>query len=197
VGSPADIILNTAQSSAADLVVVGHRGLGYVVELAMGSVSHRVLLCATCSTLIVKGSPRKLQRVLVVVQGAEDMARIRTWLLTHPFRHTVELLVLSVVPRPLIEGSNGASELKFWSEAAFTGAQRLVENMAAVLNGSHYATSGRVEIGDPVASITREAEEFDLLLVSSHGRKGIQRFLLGSVSHSLVHRVARPVLLVR
>ncbi|MFQ5991915.1 MAG: universal stress protein [Nitrospiraceae bacterium] len=38
---------------------------------------------------------------------------------------------------------------------------------------------------------------FDLLMVGSHGRKGLSRVFLGSVSHSLVHRVACPILVVR
>ena len=195
VGSPASLILDTAQSAGADLVVVGHRGLGQVAELAMGSVSHRVLLNATCSTLVVKGSPRKPQRVLVAVEGSHDMARIQTWLIAHPFKHSVNLVVMSVVPQPQVGKHKGT--LKFWTQAAFKGAQGLVNNMAAVLNGPHYAATGHVANGDPATVIAQEASRFDLLVVSSHGRKGLHRFLLGSVSHSLVHRAPCPVLVVR
>ena len=37
----------------------------------------------------------------------------------------------------------------------------------------------------------------DLVVVGSHSRKGVERFLLGSVSHSVVHRVACSILVVR
>jgi nucleotide-binding universal stress UspA family protein len=37
----------------------------------------------------------------------------------------------------------------------------------------------------------------DLVVVASHGRKGLMRFLLGSVSHSIVHQVTCPILVVR
>jgi nucleotide-binding universal stress UspA family protein len=38
---------------------------------------------------------------------------------------------------------------------------------------------------------------YDLTVVGSHGRKGLDRFLLGSVSHGIVHRANNPVLVVR
>ena len=34
-------------------------------------------------------------------------------------------------------------------------------------------------------------------MVGSHGRKEIERFLLGGVSHGIVHRTAHSVLVVR
>ena len=37
----------------------------------------------------------------------------------------------------------------------------------------------------------------DLVVVGSHSRKGVERFLLGSVSHSVVHEVACSILVVR
>ncbi|NOU10093.1 MAG: universal stress protein [Nitrospira sp.] len=37
----------------------------------------------------------------------------------------------------------------------------------------------------------------DLIVVSSHGRKGLSRFLMGSVSENIVHRADRSVLVVR
>jgi nucleotide-binding universal stress UspA family protein len=36
-----------------------------------------------------------------------------------------------------------------------------------------------------------------LIVVGSHGRKGVDRFLLGSVSHGIVHRAGCSVLVVR
>jgi nucleotide-binding universal stress UspA family protein len=45
--------------------------------------------------------------------------------------------------------------------------------------------------------IEQEAKGMDLVVVTSHGRKGISRFLLGSVSHAVVHHVTCPVLVLR
>ncbi|WP_233858136.1 universal stress protein [Paraburkholderia sp. HD33-4] len=49
------------------------------------------------------------------------------------------------------------------------------------------------------AVLARVAEEIeaDLIVMGSHGRRGVQRFLLGSVAESLVRATDKPVLIVR
>ena len=54
IGIPAQVILETAQSADADLIIIGARGLGPLKELVLGSVSHRVVLHAPCSVLVMK-----------------------------------------------------------------------------------------------------------------------------------------------
>ena len=86
VCQPASSILDKARDIEADLVVIGARGQGRVGELVFGSVSHRVALHADCSTLIVKDRSGPVKRVVVAVEGQEDGARIKAWLLAHPFK---------------------------------------------------------------------------------------------------------------
>ena len=52
-------------------------------------------------------------------------------------------------------------------------------------------------MGDPVATVCEVGNSHDLIVVSSHGRKGLDRFLLGSVSHGIVHRAGCSELVVR
>lgn len=58
VGRPGDTIVHEAAGGAADLVVVGARGLGHLTRLLLGSVSELVLRHAECPVLIVKRRPR-------------------------------------------------------------------------------------------------------------------------------------------
>jgi nucleotide-binding universal stress UspA family protein len=196
-GNPASVILQVVASTAADLVVVGSRGLSQFAEFAMGSVSHLVLLHATCATLIVKGSPKKPQRVIVAVKGPDDAERITAWLLAHPFQRPMELVVLKVVPRPPFEFLTSEQRVKSWTQAAAATAQCFVDQIAAALNGPHYAATGRVITGDATDRVAHEVDRSDLLVVSTHGRTGVHRLLFGSVSHALVHRVTGSVLVVR
>ncbi len=53
-GSPKRVILDTAESWGADLIVVGSHGYGAVDRLLLGSVSQAVALHAKCSVLIVR-----------------------------------------------------------------------------------------------------------------------------------------------
>jgi nucleotide-binding universal stress UspA family protein len=54
VGRAAATIVDEAAGRAADLIVVGARGMGHVTRLLLGSVSERVLRHAACPVLIVK-----------------------------------------------------------------------------------------------------------------------------------------------
>ena len=56
----------------------------------------------------------------------------------------------------------------------------------------------RVE-GDPADEILRFADEIgaDLIVMGSHGRTGVLRVLMGSVSHKVLDRAKCPVLIVR
>jgi len=197
LGSPAEIVLRAADSAGADLVVVGARGQGRVAELFLGSVSHRVLLHAARPTLVVKGHPRPVRRVLVAVEGQDDGERIKEWLLVHPFIAPVDVTVLSVVvPIRWAEPYN-VSDAELWTDRAKTYAEDLVKKLAADLMGSRYSMGTRVAVGDVPATVAEQAKDADLVVVASHGRKGLERFLLGSTSHAIIHHVTCPILVIR
>lgn len=56
-----------------------------------------------------------------------------------------------------------------------------------------------VDVASPAVVLSRLAKEegFDLIIAGSHGRNRVNRLLLGSVSHELVHRSEVPVLIAR
>jgi nucleotide-binding universal stress UspA family protein len=82
-------------------------------------------------------------------------------------------------------------------EGAERRAAELVKTTSSKLSGSPYTVSTKVAIGKPAVMIQEQAKDKDLVVLSSHGRKGLSRFLMGSVSHSVVHDVACPVIVVR
>ena len=57
----------------------------------------------------------------------------------------------------------------------------------------------KVEIGDPSTAIVDYAQEtkVDLIIMPSHGRKGVSRFLLGSVAERVVRLSHCPVLILK
>ena len=57
----------------------------------------------------------------------------------------------------------------------------------------------RIEVGDPahiICDVAREVEA-DVIVVGSHGRTGLNRLFLGSVSEHVVRHAPCPVLVVR
>lgn len=53
-GDPADGILDMAREAGADMIVVGHRGLGRLRSLLLGSVAHKVMQHAECTVMTVR-----------------------------------------------------------------------------------------------------------------------------------------------
>jgi nucleotide-binding universal stress UspA family protein len=53
-GNPADVIVQEAEESGADLIVVGTRGLNAAQRLLLGSVSTNVMHHAHCDVLVVR-----------------------------------------------------------------------------------------------------------------------------------------------
>lgn len=56
----------------------------------------------------------------------------------------------------------------------------------------------RIEVGDPANIITKIAEtEFvDAIVISTHGRTGVQRFIFGSVTQKILNAMPCPVFVV-
>ncbi|MGE0643250.1 MAG: universal stress protein [Nitrospira sp.] len=197
VANPAQLILDSADSLSADLVVVGARGQSRLSEVVLGSISHRVLLHGSRPTLIVKGASRKIQQVLVAVEDQDDADRVVRWLTQHSFTVPVELRVVhAVVPIGVSEPYVGP-EISAWLNDVQHYAEELVQSTAGKLMSSRYTVSTKVVTGQAASVIEEEADSMDLVVVTSHGRKGLSRFLLGSVSHAVVHHVTCPVLVLR
>lgn len=194
----ASFIVDQARALHADLVIVGTHGRSRVTELLVGSTSHHVLLRAGTSTLVVKGKARSVSRALLAIEGYEDAARLRTWLTAHPFRTPVSMTVLAVVP-PLHQmmEPHVVVGLQTLTEENVRRAETLVKETAGALASSQYVTSTDVRMGEPVTTVCDVGSGYDLIVVGSHGRTGLDRFLLGSVSHGIVHRAAISVLVVR
>ncbi len=197
VGNPAQVILDSADTISADLIAMGARGRSRVAETVLGSVSHRVLSHTTRTTLIVKGPARPIKRVLIAVEGRDDAERIVQWLTRYQFASPVEICVLNVVVPVGLDSPYDALGAKTWWEGAETYAEEFVKETAARLLDSKYTVSTKVAVGDPAALIEETAQPMDLVVAASHGRTGIARFLMGSVSHAVVHHVSCPVLVIR
>lgn len=197
IGNPVQLILDSASNLAADLVVVGARGRSRLSEVVLGSVSHRVLMHGSRPTLIVRGTARKVQRVLVAIEDRDDADRVVRWLTQHPFIDPVELVVFhAVVPMGVTEPYSGPEISAWWTDVQ-RYAEEVVQSTASKLANAGRTVTTKVVQGNPAAMIEQEAKDMDLVVVTSHGRKGISRFLLGSVSHAVVHHVACPVLVLR
>ena len=198
-GAAAKIILSTAEEEHVDLIVTGARGTGPIEELVFGSVSHRVVTHARCPTLMVKRPVRSLQRVLLAVEGADDAEAARHFLETKPFKDNVQVTVFTCPPINRPEWPVEIVSMEPHVQDAIASAKGFVDGVASQLVGLGYEAHGHVTIGIPALMVTQQAAETnaDVILMGSHGRRGLTRFLMGSVAHAVLHRSRCPVLTIR
>ncbi|HEV2387742.1 MAG TPA: universal stress protein [Candidatus Acidoferrales bacterium] len=78
-------------------------------------------------------------------------------------------------------------------------AQALANRAAQTLQAAGFKTEIIVETGDVRERIVDQAAEWeaDLILLGSHGRKGLTRFLLGSVAEAVARHAPCSVEIVR
>lgn len=84
-------------------------------------------------------------------------------------------------------------------EALESEGEEAVEHVAAAAEDAGVPVTTTVETGTPYRAITEYvgANGIDLVVMGTHGRRGIDRYLLGSVTERVVRTADVPVLTVR
>jgi nucleotide-binding universal stress UspA family protein len=84
-------------------------------------------------------------------------------------------------------------------ESQKQNAEALVLKAAELLRARGIKVAAALEVGDPKSKILDVAEEWraDLIVVGSHGRRGFERFLMGSVSDAVARHAKCSVQIVR
>ena len=201
-GDAAESILETAEESRSDLIIVGQRGMTATPSFLLGGVSQKVATYAPCSVLVVKESVEKLERILVAVDGSDASHKAVTFLLRHPFKGPVHVAVVTVWPQRGLNvlgrspGSHKKSEL---SRVVEHKGEELLARIANELKGGPYTVTTELLQGDPAAVLLDASvrQQAQMVVVGSRGVKAIKRFLLGSVSEKILVYTACSVLIVR
>jgi nucleotide-binding universal stress UspA family protein len=117
-------------------------------------------------------------------------------------RDGARLLILHVLtpPSPFVGGGRAApaSYLDLLAAARHDAHRRLAVVLARTRASGIRVQTKLVE-GGPAVEIVRAAGRWhaDVIVIGSHGRTGVHRFLLGSVASQVVARSGRPVLTAR
>jgi len=139
----------------------------------------------------------RVKKVLLATDFSPASALATEWAIDVARQNGAALLVVSVIDtrEPRLPGGLVGPRVDQVRERREVAAVELVERGRR----AGVRVSFLVWAGDPGESIVAaaEAEEADLVLVGSHGRSGIGRLLLGSVSDHVVRNAPCPVLVVR
>ncbi|MDH4359831.1 MAG: universal stress protein, partial [Nitrospirota bacterium] len=161
--------------------------------------SHRVMTHAPCSTLIVKKPLRKIQQVLIPIESKEDGEAVVRFLNKKPFREPISAIVLHVIPFSEPVWPVGAMISPEFRKEMITYGETFTNGISAELKQLGHQAKGVVVVGAPSPKILEAADKHaaDVIMMRTHSRSGVSRFLLGSVSHSVVHQTESSILLVR
>ena len=84
-------------------------------------------------------------------------------------------------------------ERSVWQDTS----ERYLSRTAAPLHARGLSVDTVVALGDPVGEILRAEESATLVVMATHGRGAVQRWIIGSVADKVMRLGTRPVLLVR
>ena len=194
----AEEIAAAACASDADLVVIGSHRRGDLFTLFRGSVGHEVASRVSTPMMIVgtgAAGPVGGRRILVGVDGgcASREAVVTAAALVSPDTRVIVVHVDTPV------GGLGRYAPSHEPTQTSPAGRWLIEENLAVLSAAGVHASGRqVYSVDGVAvALARLADELDadLIVVGSRRPGNLEAILLGSVSHDLIARTQRTVLL--
>ncbi|WP_457629966.1 universal stress protein [Oceanithermus sp.] len=107
--------------------------------------------------------------------------------------------VLYVVENPLLtlpmlpEGIPYEAELY---EDLKKAAAEVLERSRAIAAELGVEVSTAMEEGQPVPAIVSFARDFDLIIMGTHGRGGLEKLIMGSVTEGVLHRTDKAVLVI-
>jgi nucleotide-binding universal stress UspA family protein len=195
-GGVHDGILTYADDRDADLVVVGTTGRTGVDRLVLGSVAERTLRDATVPVLTVHADapvdPDR-QRVVVPTDGSAPAQQAADHAVALAAATGGSLHAVHVVDTGILHPDVDSDAVV---EALEAGAREALDRVAATAEEAGVTAHTDVRRGRPHEAILDYATEVDadLVAMGTHGRTGIQRVLLGSVTERVVRTGETPVL---
>lgn len=210
IGDPATEILAAAERFGSSLIVVASHGRGAVARLAFGSVADKLTRSSTIPVMIVRPQDADIEikkpsifRIVVPYDGsdlageafpvaAELAKRLKAGV------HLVHAINPSIL-LPIATPMEPAYPAELYSDLlaeAETDAKTSLEEAKKQLKSYGLTVTFEIVSGTAFDAITDRAQDNDLIVMSSHGRTGVKRWLLGSVAEKLVREGPVPVVLV-
>lgn len=210
VGDPADEIMRCARERDAVMIVMASKGRGAFGRLALGSVADRIARASDVPVVVIRPedalpdmSRPLLRRLVVPLDGSErSLAAIPVAIdLARQLHASIKLVTIvdfgKAAPPALAYGAAFSQELYDEIMAGVEGEARLMlDEVGGQLLEAGVSTSWEVLTGPPAEAIIEIAAPADLIVLTSHGRGGFKRWLLGSVAEKLVRHSPVPVVIV-
>jgi nucleotide-binding universal stress UspA family protein len=218
-GAPAfDVVCGLAAEIPADLLVVPTRASKGIKRFFLGSTAERLIQHSPCPILVDRksaaqlsfnnslpvGQALRIDKILVPVDFSDCSREGLRYAIEFARKFAAKITVLHVLdpgysePKDMrtmqhLGGFAGASVRRVLKEVR----QEMRKFVRSVAFGRTKANS-EITIGPPVEQISdfARANDFDLIITSTHGLTGFKHVLIGSIAEHLVRQSRVPILVV-
>ena len=199
-GEPFERISAIADDENCDLIVMGRQGIDHFERELMGSVTARVIGYTDRNILVVPENFKwngKWDSILVATDGSPDNVATYEEALEIAKCNSARVAAVSAVK------ININNEFVAFAQAA---ANELEMKALYIVNEFKEQAAEKdihvetfVKLGEPHQVITTLANELDVtaIVMSSHGKTGLKRLLMGSVTQRTIGYADCPVLVVQ
>lgn len=192
-------IVNYAERNDFDLIVMGTKGRTGMDRYLLGSVTERTLRTSSIPVLTVQESHTldpDFDSVLLPTDGSGGALAATDHAISLAEDQNLSLHVVHVVDisRPWVEVDN-ARMLEALEESGKKAVDSVLTSAKAEGVDSIQANVLRGRPGRAIVDYTAE-HDIDVIVMGTHGRTGLRRYLLGSVTESVVRVANTPVLAV-
>jgi len=199
---PHKAILRYATEQDIDLIVMGTHGRTGVERYLLGSVTEKVVRLSDVPVLTVKAEDDgevtyPYTDILVPTDGSEGAEAAIDPAVDVASTYDARLHALSVIDTMAMGVDVRSGAILDALEESAQSAVDTIEEQATQASVS--AVETEIVHGSPYRGIRSYVEEndIDLVVMGTHGRTGIERYLLGSVAEKTVRTSPVPVMTVR
>ena len=205
-GAAAEVILRIAEDEHADLIGMTTHGRSGVARWVLGSVATKVLHATHTPLLLVRPpasgeqNASTFKKLLVPLDGSELSTSVLPFAGDLAKRLEASLVLFHVVSEPVMTYPGAETLFDTTAlEQMQAGAREFLASAAADLTARGVKADVSTAIGNATDGIVWAAERgnADLIVMSTHGRSGVGRMVLGSVADGVVRRTSLPLIVVR
>ncbi len=187
-------IAEAAERIGSGLIVVGHGSR----ERGMSGIAERTVRYARCPVLVAR--PSREGCVLAATDFSDPATPAVEAAAAAAQRRGKDLYILHAFDIPRFSLAPDASSMPSLIPADISGEmEKILKKRLDDLVREVSAKSGILSYEAPDTAILNAADDLpaDLIVVGTHGKKGLSRLALGSVAEAVVRRAACSVLVVR
>ncbi len=205
IGSPSQELLVLADSTGADLIVLGAVGHSAVERVLLGSVSDYVATHADVTTLVVRPQrdsevPPSLRKIVIACSGGRNDARMVEWLRCFKFDHAVEIHLVRILHLSTFYRQDvRAKASNYWISLAKVARRQLLELETTLQTMGLTTETHLIEAEHIGETLIDYAEEHgcDLIMTGDSDNGFLTRLVLGSTSRYVLRHATCSVLIVR